>query len=156
MTSDKDNIFEIFHQKWKQETFPSYTNFATDFIFSTNLYRHQYDIKCIPQNIESKLKQQFKCLIMKDRFFLRWMPNLLISPKPWDTNLVVSLFVWFFLSHSSRTRDTHNYGWVLSSGAVITCFYDLSLSRMGFEHQTFRYEANALAQCATAVVGVRP
>ena len=36
------------------------------------------------------------------------------------------------------TRDTHAYCRVLSSGAVITCFYDLGLSRLGFEHPTFR------------------
>ena len=37
-----------------------------------------------------------------------------------------------------RTRDTHNYCRAFISGAVTACFYDLDLSRLGFEHQTFR------------------
>ena len=39
---------------------------------------------------------------------------------------------------SPRTRYTHTYRRVFSSGAVTTCFYDLGLSRLGFEHPTFR------------------
>ena len=35
-------------------------------------------------------------------------------------------------------RDTHTYCRALSSGAVATCFYDLCLSRLKIEHQTFR------------------
>ena len=32
----------------------------------------------------------------------------------------------------------HTYYRALSSGAVTTCFYDLGMSRLGFEHPTFR------------------
>ena len=39
---------------------------------------------------------------------------------------------------SPRTRDTHTYCRRLCSGAVTTCFYELRLSRLGFEHPTFR------------------
>ena len=39
---------------------------------------------------------------------------------------------------SPRTRDTHTYCRAFSSGAVTTCFYDLGLSRLGFEHPTYR------------------
>ena len=39
---------------------------------------------------------------------------------------------------SARTRDTHTYCRAFSSGAVATCFYDLGLSRLGFEHPMFR------------------
>ena len=40
--------------------------------------------------------------------------------------------------HSSpRTRDTYIHCWAFGSGAVTTCFYDLGLSRLGFEHPTF-------------------
>ena len=31
----------------------------------------------------------------------------------------------------------HTYCWAFSCGAVSTCFYDLGLTRLGFEHQTF-------------------
>ena len=41
---------------------------------------------------------------------------------------------------SSRTRDTHTYCGAFSSGAVTTCFYDLGLSWLGFEHITFRLQ----------------
>ena len=37
------------------------------------------------------------------------------------------------------TRDTHAKCRAFGSGAVTTCFNDLSLSQMGFEHQTFRF-----------------
>ena len=39
---------------------------------------------------------------------------------------------------SPRTSDTHICCRAFSSGAVTTCFYDLHLSRLGFEHPTFR------------------
>ena len=39
---------------------------------------------------------------------------------------------------SPRIRDTHTYCQAFSRGAVTTCFYDLGLSRLGFEHPTFR------------------
>ena len=37
----------------------------------------------------------------------------------------------------SMTRDTQNYCRAFSSGAATTCFSDLSLSRLGFEHSIF-------------------
>ena len=39
---------------------------------------------------------------------------------------------------SARARDTHTYCRAFGSGGVTTCFYDLGLSRRGFEHPTFR------------------
>ena len=41
-----------------------------------------------------------------------------------------------------------------SSGceAVATCFYDLGLSWLGFEHKTFCLRGSTLTDCATAVV----
>ena len=38
----------------------------------------------------------------------------------------------------SRTRDTHTYCPAFESGTVTTFFKDLGLSRMEFEHPTFR------------------
>ena len=38
------------------------------------------------------------------------------------------------------TRDTHTYCRAFSIGAVITCLYDLGLSRLGFEHLTYRLQ----------------
>ena len=35
-------------------------------------------------------------------------------------------------------RDTHTYCSAFSSGVVTTCFYALGLSRLRFEHPTFR------------------
>ena len=43
-------------------------------------------------------------------------------------------FIWLSL----RTRDTYTYCWAFSSGADPSCFYDLGLSRLRFEHPTFR------------------
>ena len=40
--------------------------------------------------------------------------------------------------YNGHLRDTHTYCRAFSSGAVTTCFYDLYLSRLGFEHPTFR------------------
>ena len=39
-----------------------------------------------------------------------------------------------------RGIETNTCCWVFSSGAtcITTCFYDLGLSRLGFEHETFR------------------
>ena len=43
-------------------------------------------------------------------------------------------FIW----SSSRARDTHTYCRAFDSGAVTAYLYDLGLSRLGFEHPTFR------------------
>ena len=43
-------------------------------------------------------------------------------------------FIW----SSQRTLDTQSYCRAFSSGAVTTCFYDLGLSRLPFEHPNFR------------------
>ena len=45
---------------------------------------------------------------------------------------------WHLISWHRDTRDTHTYCRALSSGAVTTCFYDLGLSGLRFEHPTFR------------------
>ena len=37
-------------------------------------------------------------------------------------------------------RDTNTYCQAFDIAAVTTCFNDLSLSRLGFEHQTFRLQ----------------
>ena len=42
-----------------------------------------------------------------------------------------------FIIVISRTSDTHTYSRAFSSGAVTTCFSDLGLSRLGFEHPIF-------------------
>ena len=57
-------------------------------------------------------------------------------------------FIWLSL----RTRDAFTYCRAFSSGTVPSCFYDLGLSRMRFEHPTFRLRATALTHCAIAVV----
>ena len=48
---------------------------------------------------------------------------------------------WPLSSEAStpKTRDTHTYCQAFSSGDVITCFYDLGLSRLGFEHPTYHF-----------------
>ena len=50
------------------------------------------------------------------------------------------------------TCDTYTYLRVFGSGAVTTCFYDMGLSLLGFEHPTFARWANAQTDCATAAV----
>ena len=58
----------------------------------------------------------------KQRGFLS-MPRLLWHP---------------FIMVISKARDTHTCCRAIGSGAVTTCFYDWGLSRLGFEHSTFR------------------
>ena len=51
------------------------------------------------------------------------------------------------------SSDTHICCWAISSEAVTSCFYDLGLSRLGFEHPAFRLRgqrSNSLRHCATA------
>ena len=43
-----------------------------------------------------------------------------------------------FICSFQRTLDTHTFCRPFDSGAVPTCFYDLGLSRLGFENPTFR------------------
>ena len=49
-------------------------------------------------------------------------------------------------------EDALTYFRAFSSGAVTTWFDDLRLSRLGFEHPTFRLRANALTHCATKLL----
>ena len=58
---------KLFHLKRKQvilfpRTLFCSCLFTTDFIFSTNLWKYQNVLKCIPLNIESWSKRQFKFL----------------------------------------------------------------------------------------------
>ena len=59
----------------------------------------------------------------------------------WDLFMSACNIVMFtcdlFVS-SPRTHGTHTYCWEFDSGAVTTCFNDWGLSRLGFEHPTFR------------------
>ena len=43
---------------------------------------------------------------------------------------------------SLRTRDTNTFCRSFSSGAVTTCFYNLGMSLLGFEHPTFRLQGH--------------
>ena len=61
-----------------------------------------------------------------------WAVRILYRATPTETHGI--RLYW----SSPRTRDTHTYCRTLSSGAVTTCFYDSGLSRLGFEHPTFR------------------
>ena len=56
-----------------------------------------------------------------------------------------SIYNGHLLGH--RTRDIYTYCRALSSGADTTCFYDLGLSRQGFEHPAFRLRG----QCSNPV-----
>ena len=46
---------------------------------------------------------------------------------------------------SPRTRDTHSYCRAFTSGAVITCFYYLGPSLLGFEHRAFLLQSSYIA-----------
>ena len=50
----------------------------------------------------------------------------------------IVMFTCDLFVSSPRTHGTHTYCWAFDSGAVTTCFNDLGLSRLGFEHPTFR------------------
>ena len=61
--------------------------------------------------------------------------SALIAIEQWGFFSVPHL-LWHGAS-SPRTRDTHTNWSAFCTGAVSTCFYDLGLSRLGFEHPTF-------------------
>ena len=48
---------------------------------------------------------------------------------------------------SPRTRDAHSYCREVSSRAVTTSFFDLGLSRLDFEHSTFRMRSQPPVRC---------
>ena len=50
------------------------------------------------------------------------------------------------------TRDTHKLCRAFGSGAVTTCFNDLGLSRLGFEHPTIRLRGERSNPAARAEV----
>ena len=53
---------------------------------------------------------------------------------------------------SPRNHDTDIYCRAFSNGAVTTCFYDLHLSRLGFEQQSFRWRGERSNPCTIAAV----
>ena len=63
-----------------------------------------------------------------------WVVRVLQRATPTTTCTQDIRLYW----SSPRTRDTHTYYRAFSSGAVTTCFYKLGLSRLRFEHTTFR------------------
>ena len=52
----------------------------------------------------------------------------------------------------SEDCDTHTYCRAICDGTVTTCFNDLGLSRLGFQHQTFHLRGERSNHCATAAV----
>ena len=63
----------------------------------------------------------------------------------------------FSVSHllwhgASVYNGHHTYYRAFDSGAAAIAFYDLALSRLGFEHITLRLRGHALTHCATAAV----
>ena len=53
---------------------------------------------------------------------------------------------------SPRTRYTLTYCRAFGSGDVTTCFYELGLSRLGYEHPSFHWRDWRSTHCATAAV----
>ena len=56
------------------------------------------------------------------------------------------------------SEDTHTYFRAFRSGAVTTCFYDLGLSRLGFEHPTLRLRgqySNPLRHCRGRLIRMK-
>ena len=64
--------------------------------------------------------------------------------------MAIELWVFYcdtghpFIMVISEDCDTHTYYRAFSSGAVTTCFYDLGISQLGFEHPTFRLQGHYL------------
>ena len=104
----------------------------------------------------SKLYKIFVCLgffcplenfslILRCHYY-RWRAaNLTYARHSWPSSSERSLRCHTYLDtgHSVsnghlRAPMTHTYCRAFSSWAVITCFYDFDLSRLGFEHPTFR------------------
>ena len=79
-----------------------------------------------------------------------WLQILTYARHLWPLNSEDSLACHMYCDMSSpRTRDTHTCCQTLGSGAVTTCFYDLGLSRLGFEFPNFRLRGEALTHCVT-------
>ena len=56
---------------------------------------------------------------------------------PWHATPTVTQDIRFIHWWSPPTHDTHTYSRVLGSGAVTSCFKDVGLLQLGFEHPTF-------------------
>ena len=91
-----------------------------------------------------------------ENFSLRWRhhycrwraANVLclasIAFEQWEflerATLTVTRSIRLYWSYP-RTHDTQTNCQAFGRGAVTTCFYDLGLSRLGFEHPTFRLQS---------------
>ena len=78
------------------------------------------------------------------------MKKLWYYGKNYDTIINYSKLKFTIVFGGGGTRDTQTYRRAFSSVAVTTCFNDLDLLRLGFEHPISCFGANALTDCATA------
>ena len=86
-------------------------------------------------------------LLVKD--FIFWPRHGTHAFEQWEFFSLLRL-MWYGTSihnsHLSRTRDTHTSCQALGSWALITCFNNLGLSRLGFEHPIFRMQSECSNQ----------
>ena len=99
--------------------------------------------KSMPNDYELLCLYTFEDRVKESSFVFRGLSsNSRIVHSYGDVTIRAANFVLYMLvTHGHwavRVRDTHTYCWAFSSGAVTTCFYDLVLSWLNFEHPTFR------------------
>ena len=101
------------------------------------------DFKSMPNDYELLCLYTFEDRVKESSFVFRGLSShSRIVHSYGDVTIRAANFVLYMLvTHGHwavRVHDTHTYCWAFSSGAVTTCFYDLVLSWLNFEHPTFR------------------
>ena len=111
----------------------------------------------VPVNLfENNFASVFLSLYIKYRFLEIWfclfvifhsygnvtiagegLQILTYARQSWPLSSEGSLSFHAYCDRDPGTRGTHTYCWARSSEAVTTCFYDLGLSRLWYEHLTF-------------------
>ena len=99
--------------------------------------------KSMPNDYELLCLYTFEDRVKESSFVFRGLSShSRIVHSYGDVTIRAANFVLYMLvTHGHwavRVRDTDTYCWAFSSGAVTTCFYDLVLSWLNFEHPTFR------------------
>ena len=120
----------------------------------------------MPNNVETQYKRMYSFIVC---LFGVYRPTDMEKsplpvkgckfwPMPLSSEGSLACHTYFNTGHpfimviSEDPWHSHLYCQTFSSGAFTTYFYDLSLSRLEFEHQPFACGANTLTDCATAAV----
>ena len=145
-------IYKMCIISWKQKCHRNYY-FGAEILSIVPLNLLEKNLACIllsiltNYNLSLYIKCRFLEICLSFFVIFHWYGDINIAGEGCKFWPMLARHSWPLSSEGSS--DVHIYCRALSNGAVNTCFYDIGLSRLGFEHQTFRLPGERLGWLCT-------